>query len=185
MMVGKNLLLPCLICAAALSMGGCALTTSEFDDVAGWSDVAVSNRAPVLYGAVPAPDETLTREPPQEVVTIANERGGYVVDYAARMMKLQETNTPVRFVGRCDSACTLYLALSQDQTCIAHGASFSFHAPSASSRYAQHAAETYMLKTYPEWVTAWIDAQGGLSRKIVTMDYSYASQYLRPCEESL
>lgn len=184
-MVGKNLLLPCLIFAAALSMGGCA-TTSEFDNVAGWSDGAVPDRAPLLYeNADLAPDETLPREPAPEVVTIGNERGGYVVDYAARVLKLQESNAEVRFTGRCGSACTLYLALPQDQTCIAHGASFRFHAPSATSQYARRAAETYMLKTYPEWVTAWIDAQGGLSRKLMTMDYSYASQFLRPCEASL
>jgi hypothetical protein len=185
-MVGKNSLLVCLVFAAALSMGGCALTTTEFDDVAGWNDVAVPNRVPLLYeNAVLASDETPPREQAPEVVTINNERGGYVVDYATRLLKLQESNAAVRFTGRCDSACTLYLALPQDQTCIARGASFSFHAPSAFSRYAREAAETYMLKTYPEWVTAWIEAQGGLSSKLMTMNYSYASQYLRPCEESL
>ena len=128
--------------------------------------------------------ERFRREPAPQVVSIGNEGGGYVVDYAARVLKLQESNAEVRFTGHCDFACTLYLSLPQDQTCIARGASFRFHAPSASSRYAQQAAETYMLQTYPEWVTAWIQAQGGLSRKIVTMDYGYASQHLRPCEES-
>src|SRR5688572_30794640 len=100
-MVGKNLLLPCLILAAALSMGGCTLTTTEFDNVSGWSDVAVPDRAPLLYeNAVIIPDETLPREPAPEVVTIGNERGGYVVDYAARVLKLQYSNTEVRFTGR-------------------------------------------------------------------------------------
>jgi hypothetical protein len=183
-MVGKNLLLACLVLVVAFSMGGCALTATEFDDVAGWSDGAMQDRAPSPYeNAALASDETRHSAP--EVVTIRNERGGYVVDYAARMMKLEESNTPVRFAGRCDSACTLYLALPQDQTCIAHGASFRFHAPSASSRFARQAAETYMLNTYPEWVTRWLEAQGGLSPRVITMDYSYASQYLRPCEEAL
>jgi hypothetical protein len=185
-MVGKNLLLPCLIVAVALLMSGCAFTTSELDDVAAWSDVAVPNRAPLLYeNAAIIPDETLAREQTPQAVNIGNERGGYVVDYAARVLKLQQSNAEVRFTGRCDSACTLYLSLPQDQTCIARGAAFRFHAPSASSRYARQAAETYMLKTYPEWVTGWIEAQGGLSSKLMTMNYSYASQHLRPCEESL
>lgn len=184
-MVGKNLLLPCLMLAATLSMGGCTLTTPALDDVAGWSDVAEQKPPPLYENAMLSPGGVLPTEPAPEVVSIGNERGGYVVDYAARVLKLQESNAEVRFTGHCDSACTLYLSLPQDQTCIARGASFRFHAPSASSRYARKAAETYMLQTYPEWVTAWIQAQGGLTRKIVTMDYSYASQHLRLCEESL
>jgi hypothetical protein len=185
-MVGKNLLFRWLILAAALSMGGCALTTSELNDVAGWSDVAAQNPSPQLYEyPVLASDETLPPGPAPQVVTIGNERGGYVVDYAARVLKLQESNTTVRFAGRCDSACTLYLTLPQDQTCIARGASFRFHAPTAPTRQASFAAKTYMLKTYPEWVTTWLEAQGGLSRRLITMDYTYASQYLRACETSL
>jgi hypothetical protein len=185
-MVGKNLLLACLMFAAALSMGGCALTSSDLDELAGSSNLAGQNYPPPFYESTgPAPDMMLPREPAPQVVTVGNERGGYVVDYAARVLKLQESNAEVHFTGRCDSACTLYLALPQDHTCIARGASFRFHAPSASSRYARQAAETYMLKTYPEWVTAWIEMQGGLSRKLMTMDYGYASQYLRPCETSL
>lgn len=185
-MVWENLLLHCLMFAAALSMGGCALTTSEFNKLAGSSDLAGQNNPPPLYENTGlTPDVTLPREQAPQVVNIGNERGGYVVDYAARALKLQESNAEVRFTGRCDSACTLYLALPQDHTCIARGASFRFHAPTASSQYARQAAETYMLKTYPEWVTAWIEAQGGLSSKLMTMNYSYASQYLRPCEESL
>src|SRR5215208_1580557 len=97
-MVGKNLLLPCLIVAVALLMSGCAFTTSELDDFAGWSDVAVPNRAPLLYeNAAIFPDETLARDPAPEVITIGNERGGFVVDYAARVLKLQESNSEVRF----------------------------------------------------------------------------------------
>jgi hypothetical protein len=185
-MVGKNLLLPCLIFAAALSMGGCTPTTSEFNDVTGWSDIAEQNQLPLLHEtAVIAPDVTPPLDTAPQVVTIGNERGGYVVDYAARVLRLRQLDAKVRFTGRCDSACTLYLALPQDQTCIARGASFRFHAPTASTRQASVAAESYMLKTYPEWVTAWLDARGGLSWRLITMEYGYASQYLRPCETSL
>ena len=36
---------------------------------------------------------------------------GYVIDYAIRKLKLEREGRPVKFDGRCDSACTLYLAL--------------------------------------------------------------------------
>jgi hypothetical protein len=117
-----------------------------------------------------------------KVVTIDNERGGFVVDYAMRMVELRESKTEVRFTGRCDSACTLYLALPRSQVCIAAGASFGFHKPRASTGHVTRAAEAYMLKTYPDWVNAWIQSRGGLSHRTMTMGYSFASKHMRPCE---
>src|SRR5687768_12366704 len=62
-------------------------------------------------------------------VTVGSDRGGYVIKYALRMLKLRKSGTSLRFTGRCESACTVYLALPSNQTCIASGASFRFHAP--------------------------------------------------------
>ena len=69
-------------------------------------------------------DEYLPR-----VVTIREDRGGHVILYALRMREWLEKGTQVRFAGKCQSACTLYLGLSQEQTCISDGASFGFHSP--------------------------------------------------------
>lgn len=118
---------------------------------------------------------------PARVVTIVNNRGGYVVDFALQLHHWTLNGTQVRFAGRCQSACTLYLALPKTQSCISRGASFTFHAPIASSQSAVKYAKIYMIKTYPSWVRLWIDGRGGLSSRPMTMDYAYASKFVRPC----
>jgi hypothetical protein len=117
-------------------------------------------------------------------LTIRNDSGGYVVRYAMKMMKLKASGTNVRFAGRCDSACTLYLALPRSQTCVAPGATFRFHAPSATSTHAVKVAQSYMMKKYPGWVRSWIRSRGGLSRTLITMDYSYARSFIKTCESA-
>jgi hypothetical protein len=116
------------------------------------------------------------------VLTIENEPGGYITDYAVRMMEWRANGVSLRFTGSCDSACTLYLALPYEQTCIAEGASFRFHEPIAESEHARRVAQEYMLTTYPDWVRSWIDAMGGLSKDLIRMDYDYARNYMKTCE---
>lgn len=118
-------------------------------------------------------------------ITVRGDRGGLMTGYSMKMMKLRDRGTKVRFAGRCDSACTLYLALPRDQTCIAPGAKFRFHAPSAATRKASLTARDYLLESYPRWVKAWIRSKGGLSRNIITMDYAYARRFLNPCDRVL
>ena len=115
-------------------------------------------------------------------VSIRNDSGGYVISYALKMMKLRESGRPVRFVGRCASACTLYLALPGEQTCVSSGATFRFHAPYGAHRSGNTFMAAYMLKSYPHWVRSWIRRNGGLSSRIIVMEYSYASQFMQTCE---
>jgi hypothetical protein len=117
----------------------------------------------------------------QNYVRIAGDRGGYVVQYALRMLKLQQSGKLVQFAGRCDSACTIYLALPRSQTCISPGASFRFHAPYGAGSRGNHFARMYMLNSYPGWVRSWINSKGGLSSRLITMDYAYASKFMRTC----
>jgi hypothetical protein len=123
----------------------------------------------------PAEDEV------QATVEIRNDDGGLVADYALRLYEMLEEKQSVAFVGRCDSACTLFLALPFGQTCITEGAYFRFHAPSAPSASSATEVEAYMMRKYPEWVRAWIVAQGGLSDRLATMSYEYASRFMRTC----
>ncbi|MGH7155753.1 MAG: hypothetical protein ACREF3_17640 [Acetobacteraceae bacterium] len=53
----------------------------------------------------------------RNAVEIGNDSGGLVADYALRLYEMKEVGRKVRFVGGCDSACTLFLALPADQTC--------------------------------------------------------------------
>lgn len=117
-----------------------------------------------------------------EYVTIGSDRGGYVIKYALRMLKWRKSGTSLRFAGRCESACTIYLALPSDQTCIVPGASFRFHAPyGAGTKKDNRIALSYMLNSYPGWVRSWIRSRGGLTRQLISMDYGYASKHMRAC----
>ncbi len=115
------------------------------------------------------------------IVEIRDDSGGNVAEYALRLYELQATKQPVRFVGRCDSACTLFLALPAEETCITEGAYFRFHAPSGPSASASAQVEAYMMHKYPKWVRAWIVAQGGLTDAIAIMTYDYANAFIRTC----
>jgi hypothetical protein len=117
----------------------------------------------------------------QNYVRIGGDRGGYVVQYALRMLKLKQSGRPVQFGGRCQSACTIYLALPRSQTCISPGASFGFHAPYGAGSRGNHFARMYMLNSYPGWVRSWISSRGGLSSRVITMDYAYASRFMKTC----
>jgi hypothetical protein len=115
------------------------------------------------------------------IVDIADDSGGFVAQYAIRMYTLKEARNELHFHGRCDSACTLFLALPPQQTCVSPGAYFRFHAPSAATAEAIESVQTYMMKKYPRWVRSWILGQGGLSSQLITMDYAYASKFMRTC----
>jgi hypothetical protein len=119
------------------------------------------------------------------VVTIRGDRGGHVILYALRMREWLQRGTQVRFAGKCQSACTLYLGLSQEQTCISDGATFGFHSPYGVSGSNDRVAQDYMMRNYPEWVRLWIDSKGGLTRQMRTMPYDYASIFLRPCDNDV
>jgi hypothetical protein len=117
----------------------------------------------------------------RDAVEIGNDSGGFVADYAIRLYEMRQARQKVRFVGVCDSACTLFLALPAEQTCITKGTYFRFHAPSAPSASAATAVAAYMMRKYPQWVRAWITAGGGLSDQLATMDYAYAQNFMRTC----
>jgi hypothetical protein len=120
----------------------------------------------------------------RDAVEIGDDSGGLVADYALKLYEMKEVGRKVRFVGSCDSACTLFLALPADQTCVAEGAYFRFHAPTAPSASAAAAVRAYMMRKYPRWVRAWIAAQGGLSDRLATMGYAYARNFMPTCKSA-
>lgn len=154
-----------------MTRGGLATIAVTGLAIASWSEVA---RATPLTGAMHG----------QNILKINNDRGGYVIQYALRLQKMKQAGTQVAFTGKCLSACTLYLALPKGQTCISPRASFSFHAAYGAGPKGNQIATTYMFNKYPSWVQDWIASNGGLSRKLITMPSSYASNYMRPCETS-
>ena len=114
-------------------------------------------------------------------VTVYSDRGGRLFSYALRLKKLQHSGTRMSIRGGCYSACTLFLALPRHQVCVAPRATFGFHLPFGSSAAGNRVAASYMLRSYPGWVRTWIRNNGGLSRQVISMRYSYASKFLPTC----
>ena len=114
-------------------------------------------------------------------LSIAGDRGGYVMTYALRMLKLKQSGRQVQFRGSCDSACTLYLALPSSRVCVTPQASFNFHLPYGASGSGNRIAASYMLGQYPGWVRSWISSRGGLSHNLISMKYAQASKFLPTC----
>lgn len=112
---------------------------------------------------------------------IGNNSGGHVINYALQTLKWKKSGRKIRFSGRCASACTLYLGLPAENMCISPGASFHFHAPYGASARGNRIARSYMLRTYPGWVRAWLNRNGGLNSRLVAMNYSYASRFIKSC----
>ncbi|RST87665.1 hypothetical protein EJC49_04275 [Aquibium carbonis] len=115
------------------------------------------------------------------VYTVGHDTGGYVIDYALKMRKMERSGRAIRFSGRCDSACTLFLALPEAKACVSRGAAFGFHLPSGSSAGDNRLAANFMLKTYPAWVRRWLAQNGGLTSQLKVMHFDYASRYLPEC----
>ena len=114
-------------------------------------------------------------------LSIAGDRGGYVMTYALRMLKLKQSGRQVQFRGSCDSACTLYLALPRNRVCVTPNASFNFHLPYGASAAGNRVATSYMLNSYPGWVRSWISSRGGLSHNLISMRYDHVSKFLPTC----
>jgi len=114
-------------------------------------------------------------------ITIRGDNGGYITKYAERMQTMLNKGTLVRFSGNCLSACTIYLALPQSQTCVTKNVTFLFHAPFGAGKDGNRIAHNYMMNKYPAWVRRWIASKGGLTTKSLKMKYSYASKYMRTC----
>jgi hypothetical protein len=142
-----------------------------------------------MAGAAAKAENTLPtgkeEHPPQSTrksVSIFNNSGGMIVLFALKVAEYRDAGTLVKFSGRCDSACTLFLSLPKQQTCINPGAYFRFHAPSARSSRSERSAQAFMMGKYPDWVRSWIQEKGGLSNQLFRMDYAYASRFIPGCE---
>ncbi len=139
--------------------------------------------AVACIGAVTSPAVSAPIKGPTKIVNIRSDRGGQIIRYALRAKKYARSGSELRFTGRCDSACTLFLSMPKSKVCIKKRASFGFHLPYGSGKSANATAARYMLQKYPSWVRSWIKANGGLKKRIKRMDYAYASKFMKPCAD--
>lgn len=123
--------------------------------------------------------------PPDDfpVAVITDDNGGRIIDYILRAAYYKEAKIQVEFAGRCDSSCTLYLSLPDEQLCITKDAFFRFHAPVDYWHRIDRGAVNLMMLKYPDWVQSWILSNNGLTRHLIEMDYSYAQQFMKTCAE--
>ncbi len=115
-------------------------------------------------------------------VIIAGDTGGNIVKYALQAAAYKSSRATLLVNGNCDSACTIYLSLPAHQICVTPSANFRFHAPMAANKRAALAAHNFVRGKYPKWVTTWIDSNGGLTAKLITMDFEYARKHLPVCD---
>ncbi len=115
------------------------------------------------------------------VITLNSDPGGSVYRYMHNVALAAAQDKVVQIQGRCQSACTLYLAMPSDQICVHPNASFSFHQAYGSSRASNELGTRYMLRKYPQWVRSWIREKGGLQNRFIHMSYSYVSKFVRTC----
>lgn len=113
--------------------------------------------------------------------TVRHDSGGRIIDYAIKMKRIEQARRAVRFDGRCDSACTLFLALPASKACVTPRARFGFHLPYGSSTKGNQMAAKFMLSSYPRWVRSWLNANGGLTNKVKVMPFEYARRHLGEC----
>ncbi len=118
-----------------------------------------------------------------ETVRIGASSGGHIGDFMMRLASYRQSRAQVQFTSTCDSACTLLLALPRNQACVTRGAVFRFHAPTARTAGTSAAAKRFMMSNYPGWVRNWIASHNGLTRQLISMNYSYARKFMRACDE--
>lgn len=115
-------------------------------------------------------------------VLIHQDLGGSVVKYARKVSQLKMNGRKVQISGRCDSACTLYLALPPSQVCINPGASFGFHRAYGSNKSMNEWGTKYLIKSYPGWVVNWLHRQGGMDNSVKRVSFKTASRHIARCE---
>ncbi len=116
-----------------------------------------------------------------EAVIIAGDAGGNIVTYAMQAAAYKSAGTTLQVSGNCDSACTIYLSLPNSQICVTPAANFRFHAPMAGNMRAKTVAHQFVRGKYPKWVRSWIDSNGGLTAKLITMDFAFSRKHLPVC----
>ena len=112
---------------------------------------------------------------------VRGDRGGNVASYLIKARALRAESVKIRFAGGCDSACTLLLSHPGRDVCITRGARFGFHLPYGGRPHDNERVRQRLMAAYPGWVRQWIAARGGLSSSLKTMDYGYASRFLKTC----
>ena len=142
--------------------------------------------AALLTGAVTITGDDYNIErflkPDTKVVRIVSDDGGLIDRYIRNYRILKMRRIQVQIVGRCVSACMMYMKLPG--TCAEPGSQFWAHTPWLTNydRYEREAIEELMRQYYVPSVVTYINRRGGIW-KIGTENYMKikASNHLPAC----
>lgn len=122
----------------------------------------------------------------QAVVRIADDRGGRIGTYVDRFQDMRASGDTVIIDGLCASACTILLGkIPHDRICVTSHASLGFHAAwdyGDDGRAVTNPEATHMLYLmYPPAVRKWINARGGLTRRMIFLHGKQLEAMYKPC----
>lgn len=114
---------------------------------------------------------------------ISGDRGGRVIERVTTALDVADSGRLVRIEGLCASACTVYLALTRvNRVCLGPGAVLAFHQTTdIKTGKTNPKANKIVLSFYPISVQNWIKARGGLTAKLLVMDFAEARKHVRVC----
>src|SRR5690242_7061782 len=112
-----------------------------------------------------------------QTIRIYDDPGGFLPDYAYRFSLAAKSGDQIVIAGRCGSACTLVLRyVPRDQVCFIPGGSLQFHEAGTAEGTA------WLKRNYPPAVMRWINARGGLTGRVLTLQGTELSQFVRGCD---
>ncbi len=135
----------------------------------------------LLMGGIPTPGLALPANTPATSVSVQEDSGGAIIDYVMRAAEYREGKVKVKFTGRCDSACTLFLSLPPSQLCVSSAAYFRFHAPVDDDDQIDPIGIEVLMRKYPLWIANWINDHGGLNSRLLTMTSADVLPHISTC----
>jgi hypothetical protein len=122
-------------------------------------------------------------------VRISEDRGGQIGRYLQTFAAVRASGERVVVDGNCLSACTLLLGVvPKSRVCATSRARFGFHAawmPDEDGRPVTSRMGTQALwEVYPASVRRWINAHGGLTRRMIFMQGASLNGIVHSCDGS-
>ncbi len=133
-----------------------------------------------IVAAIAAMAAAYLISPTRGSITVYDDGGGYVLEYAKAINTIIDIGYNVRIMGECASACTLFLSVPNDRLCIGPNARFAFHSAWGSTSLGNQLANRYMLARYPMWVNNWLGFR--LTRELRYMPHQEAAKWIKPCK---
>jgi hypothetical protein len=127
--------------------------------------------------------------PARADVRISEDRGGQIGRYLQTFAAVRASGERVVIDGNCLSACTLILGVvPRSRICATSRARFGFHAawmPDDDGRPVTSRMGTQALwDVYPSSVRRWINAHGGLTRRMIFMQGASLAGIVQSCSGS-